>query len=100
MKNQTLGEIVKDRASMEKAFFSEKLTSCFECKTPINDKTRRRIVVVEYIQQSHLSLVGYQVCNPCAEKLLAKQMHELGRISKDMMQANALTMGGTVGGIQ
>ncbi|MFW8565149.1 hypothetical protein [Orrella sp. 11846] len=101
MKNkQTLGDIVKDKASLERTFFSKKQTSCFECKTPINDKTRRRIVVVEYNPQTHLGLVGYQVCSPCAEKLLAKQMHKLKTIPKDMAQANVLSLGGTVGGVQ
>ena len=97
---QTLGDIIKDKASLERTFFSKKQTSCFECKTSINDKTRRRIVVVEHNPQTHLGLVGYQVCNPCAEKLLAKQMHRLKTIPKDMAQANALSQGGTVGGVQ
>lgn len=97
---QALGDIVKDKESLEKTFFSEKQTSCFECKTPINDGTRRRIVVAEYNPQTHLGLVGYQLCTPCAEKLLAKQMHKLKTIPKDMAQANALLLGSTVGGVQ
>ncbi len=97
---QTLGDIIKNKASLERTFFSRKQSSCFECQTPINDKTRRRIVVAEYNPQTHLGLVGYQLCTPCAEKLLAKQMHKLKTIPKDMAQADALLLGSTVGGVQ
>lgn len=90
------------RQQCDELFFKEKRKACFECQTPINSKTRKRILVIEctHAPESYLHLVGYQVCHPCAAKLLDRQMDTMQKISQDMAQSNLLMSSKPVGGIQ
>lgn len=84
----------------KRRLFPKNLPACFECNAKLTSANRKRMAIVRRVSPTMVNMAGYQLCNVCAEKLNRQQLHKLPRIAKDMLEADFLEFGFTVGGVQ
>ena len=91
-----------EHKAFKKKLFPKKAKHCAECDTRIGTSTskRRHIAFAKKHHNGDVSVHAYQLCEPCAEYLLAEKMHMVPNLHKDMQQADLLALGQHVGGMQ
>lgn len=80
--------------------FPEKKAECAECRRNLNKRNRKRMVIFHDPAPGMRAVTGYQLCRQCAGFLQMKEMHRLPNIIREIAEADFLTVGQTVGGVQ
>lgn len=91
-----------DKTLIEKQFFSENKSHCFECEARLTKSNRKRMLLM-WQTVEHKVVSPYQLCKPCAKKLDERKFLSLPKISKDLKEASFRSAGAHavgVGGIQ
>jgi hypothetical protein len=88
-----------NRRELIKRLFPKKKHRCFECRTRLSSGNRKRMMTLRRVP-GHVTMVGHQVCKPCAVLLQAGKFGSLPVISRDIAEAD-FNMGlmGAAGGV-
>jgi hypothetical protein len=75
-----------NRREWIKRLFPKKEHRCFECRTRLSSGNRKRMMTLRRVP--HVTMVGYQLCKPCAALLQAGKLSSLPVISRDLAEAD------------
>jgi len=90
----------RDHEQFKAKMFPVKEKQCAECSRRLTDRNRKRMVIFHDPAPGMRAVTGYQLCRQCAGFLQMKEMHRLPNIIREIAEADFLTVGQTVGGVQ